>query len=175
MPRITPDGQYAYAAKDEDGRVVSVQPTSPEATRFSVLGALLREFHERNVTQTATGRQELLGEELLDALRQVVGDEASEQEVAPGDLPSSGKQVPPVSHAQCLETLDVLEARYTGGMEQSAAAAQATADDLRLPDLLERLERQRPVTMDELCVAMSNELKAVHERLDALERPPGKG
>ncbi len=174
MPRITPEREYAYAAKEENGKLVRVGVTDPEATRFSILGVLLLEFHLRKVTRTAAGRQELLDQDLIEALRQVAGDEAGEQEVAPGELPSSGKQVPPVSHAQCLEALDVLEERYSREASQSEAAAQGRIEDVRLSELMRNIELKKRVSNEELCTALANELKDIHERLDALERPPGK-
>jgi hypothetical protein len=175
MPRITPKGEYAYAVKNLEGKPVSVEVTSPEATQFSVLGAALLELHLRNVTRTATGRAEFLDVELLDAIRQVAGDETGEQEAGPGELPSKGKEVPPISHAQSLQALDVLEERYAQEIEDAAAGGSGRSEDLRLAELTRRIKRKVPVTVEELCAAVANELKEINARLAALERPPGEG
>jgi len=106
MARIDAKGDYAYAAKEVNGMPVPVDVQSPEATRFSVLGAVLLELHLRNVTQTATGRAEFLDRELLDALRQVAGEASVELDPAPGELPRRGMEVPALSHAQSLKALE---------------------------------------------------------------------
>lgn len=173
MPRITPAGKFAYAAREVDGKSEPIEVTSPEATRFSILGAALLELHLRNVTQTATGRAEFLDQELLDAIRQVAGNEAGTQEAGPGESPAEVGQVPPVSHAQSLQALDLLEEQYTRMIEESAVSSQRV-EDLRMTHLARKLELKTPVAVEEICAALANELKEIDRRLRALERPVGK-
>ena len=173
MPRITPEGKYAYAAREVDGKSEPIEVTSPEATRFSILGAALLELHLRNVTQTATGRAEFLDQELLDAIRQVAGNEAGTQEADPGESPAEDGQVPPVSHAQSLQALDLLEEQYTRNIEESAVSSQRL-EDLRMTDLARKIGLKVPIAVEEICAALANELNEIDGRLKALERPVGK-
>ncbi|MCL4179356.1 MAG: hypothetical protein KJ072_16640 [Verrucomicrobia bacterium] len=173
MPRITPEGKYAYAAREVDGKPEPIEVTSPEATRFSILGAALLELHLRNVTQTATGRAEFLDQELLDAIRQVAGNEAGTQEAGPGESPAEDGQVPPVSHAQSLQALDLLEEQYTRNIEESAVSSQRL-EDLRMTDLARKIGLKVPIAVEEICAALANELDEIDRRLKALERPVGK-
>jgi len=174
MPRITPEGEYAYAATDVDGKPVPVEVTSPEATRFSVLGASLLEMHLRGVTRTAGGRAEFLDEDLLDAMRLAAGGKTVVQEVGPGQLPSKGKEVPPISHSEVLQALDVLEDRYAREIQESRGDP-GRLDGLRMTDLARKIERGTPVTVEELYAAVSSELREINGRLAALERPEGDG
>jgi hypothetical protein len=106
----------------------------------------------------------------LEAIQEVAGDETAKQEAGPGELLERGKQVPPVSHAQCLEALDLLEKRYTGESEKQAGAAADRKEDLRLAQLNRRIERKFDVSIEDLCAALSNELAEINSRLDDLER-----
>jgi hypothetical protein len=175
MPRINPAGKYAYAAKDVEGKREFVEVTDPAATRYSVLGAALLELHLRNVTRTATGRADFLDRELLNAIRQAAGDRTGTQEAGPGEQLDESKNVPPISHAQSLQALDLLEAQYTREIEESAGGARERLEDLRIVHLARKIERKDSVTIEEFCAAMSNELKEINARLVALERPPDSG
>jgi hypothetical protein len=172
MPRITPEGEYAYAAKEVRGKRVPVEVTSPEATIFSVLGAALLELRLRSVTHTASGRAEFLDEELLDALKMASGGKTVVQKVAPGQLPSKGKDVPAISHTEVLKALDLLEDRYAQEMPESRDD-RGTLDGLSMADLAGKVERGKPVTVEDLYAATSSELAVIKRRLKALERTEG--
>jgi hypothetical protein len=175
MPRITPDGQYAYAAKDVEGKPVPVEVTGPEATRFSILGASLAELHLRNVTRTASGRAEFLDQELAEAIRQAAGDAIGDQEAGPAEPSARDKPAPPISHAQSLKALDLLEERYAREIEETTGAVQGRPEDLRIEHLRRKLERKEQISIEEICATLSNELKEINERLTALEHSTGSG
>ena len=132
MPGVAPEGKYAYAAKDVEGKPVPVEVTSPEATRFSILGAALAELQLRNVTRTASGRMEFLDQELIEAIRQAAGETIAEWEAGPAQASAPGQPAPLISHAQSLKALDLLEERYTREVEDPAGAARGRLEDLRL-------------------------------------------
>jgi hypothetical protein len=169
MPRINPEGQYAYAAKDVEGKPVPVEVTGPEATRFSILGAALAELHLRNVTRTASGRAEFLDQELAEAIRQAAGDAIGEQEAGPGEPSARDKPAAPISHAQSLKALDLLEERYAREIEETTGSVRGRPEDLRIEHLKRKLERKEPITIEEICATLINELKEMNERLTALE------
>ncbi len=173
MPRITPAGKYAYAVREVDGKSEPIKVTSPEATRFSILGAALLELHLRKVTRTATGRAEFLDQELLDAIRQVAGNETGTQEAGSGESPSQGKQVPPISHAQSLQALDLLEEQYKRKIEESAVSS-LRLEDLRITHLAHKIKLKVPIAVEEIYAALANELNEIHRRLTTLERLAGK-
>ncbi len=174
MPGVTHEGKHAYAAKEVEGKPVSVEATDPEATRFSTLGASLAELHLRNVTRTASGRVEFLDQELLEAIRQAAGEAVAEREAGSGQASTSDRPAPLISHAQSLKALDLLEQRYTREIEHSAGAVRARPEDLRLAHLTGKLERKETVAVEEVCAALWNELKEINERLTALEHSAGQ-
>ena len=167
VAKLAGDGRYVYAAKDVDGEIIEVPVSSPEATRFSLFGAVLRELEARNVTPTASGRRELLDEEL----------EAAIQEICPTVVADAGKPEetrPPLSHAQCVAVLEALRARYV--REQEAAQTAVTTRKLpvvHLKDLLAKLENEIPVTPEEVVLAVAGEFAALQERLTQLESATG--
>lgn len=174
MPGVTTEGKCAYAAKDVEGKPVPVEATSPEATRFSILGASLAELQLRNVTRTASGRVEFLDQELLEAIRQAAGEAVAEREARPGEVSTASSPAPLITHAQSLKALDLLEERYTREVEDPAGAARARPEDLRLAHLTRKLERKESVAVEEICVALANELREINERLTTLERSAGQ-
>jgi hypothetical protein len=164
LPRKTEAGEFAYAAKVVDGKNVAVEVTSPEATRFSVLGAMLLEFHERNVTQMASGRRELLDSDVLDALKEVL--EAEKGEPFKGDL-----KAVTVTHPESLALLDILEKRYDSAMRQTRAdAAEGKLDSIRMDEVVKRLESKGNLTPEDVATAVFFELEDIKHRLLELER-----
>jgi hypothetical protein len=164
LPRKTEADEFAYAAKVVDGKNVPVEVTSPEATRFSVLGAMLLEFSERNVTQLAAGRRELLDSDVLDALRKVL----EEDKGAPftGDIKAVS-----VTHAESLRLLDQLETRYDASMRRSKAeAAEGKLDSIRMDQVVRMLETKTAVTPEDVATAVFFELEEIKHRLTELER-----
>lgn len=163
-------GANAYAAKVARGETVLVDAKSPEATRFSLIGAFLLEFHLRQVSRTAPGRPRLLDREIPDAIREVLLNELSDEEREQIGDPGANKDPMSVSHAQCLAALDVLEERYAQRMEQARAErAKRKLGNVRLPDLVKKLEKKSPVAPEEVATALYHELMDVRRRLDRLE------
>ncbi len=118
------EGKRAYAAKQERGKTVLVDVKSPEASRFSLVGAFLIELERRNVAKAAPGRRRLLDQEIPDAIREVLWEGMSEEERE--DNPEAMENLKlesllSISHSQCLATLDVLEDRYSQRMSQAQA------------------------------------------------------
>ncbi len=174
MPRKTESGKFSYAAKRVGGELIPVPITSPEATHFSLLGAVLLEFHQRNVTQTASGRKEFLDGEIVAAIREVTRQSGA---ASAGALSSTGESLDPMAmtHAQCLQALDLLDRRYVGESEAIATAeAERKLEPVRLSDLVRKLELQGPVTAEEVATALYHELEEINRRLAALERVAGQ-
>jgi DNA-directed RNA polymerase subunit RPC12/RpoP len=164
LPRKTATDEFAYAAKVVGGKNVPVEVTSPEATRFSVLGAMLLEFSERNVTQLAAGRRELLDSDVLDALRKVLEEEKGEP--FKGDIKAVS-----VTHAESLKLLDQLESRYDTSMRKSRAeAAAGKLDSIRMEQVVRMLETKTAVTPEDVATAVFFELEDIKRRLTELER-----
>ena len=170
MSGVDPEGKLAYAAKEAKGTLRRVEIGSDEATRHSLMGAVLLEFHRLNVTPTATGRTEFLDHEIPAAIRKVIH----------GGAPAAGGESPPestapalmsISHAQCLELLDLLEGEYA---HRSVAGPDSNAlrevRGVTLEDLLLRAARDEVITTPELLRAVHHELLEVNRRLTALER-----
>ena len=129
------EGKSTYAAKEVDGRLVLVPAKDPAATRFSLIGAFLREFQERNVARTAVGRTKLLDQEIMDGIREVLLDEMSDEERERTPDPLVSTDPFSVSHGQCLAALDVLEELYSQRMEHiRAEKAKRRLGNVRLSD-----------------------------------------
>jgi DNA-directed RNA polymerase subunit RPC12/RpoP len=169
LPRKTEAGEFAYAAKIVDGKNVAVEVTSPEASRFSVLGAMLLEFHERNVTQMASGRRELLDSDVLDALNHVLEKEKG------GPVTDEDLRAITVSHAQSIAMLDYLEKRYDRDKHQTRAAeATQKLDSIRMEDVVKKLESKAPLSPEDVATAVFFELEDIKRRLTELERATAK-
>jgi hypothetical protein len=163
-------GAYAYAAKVSNGETVLVDVKNPEATRFSLFGALLREFHLRQVVRTAVGRTKFLDQEIPDAIHEVLTENVSDEDRERIEHSSAKENVMNLSHPQCLAALDVLEERYSQRMNHvRAEAAKQRLGSVRLPDLVKKLERKARVTPEEVATALYLELMDVRRRLDRLE------
>lgn len=170
MPRKTEDGKFAYAAKVVGGRLAPVPITSPDATHFSLLGAVLLEFHQRNVTQTASGRKEFLDGEIVEAIRQVTGRPGT---TAAAEASPTGRAADPMAmtHAQCLQALDLLDQRYSRKAEATTPpTAERKREPARLADILRKIEKQEAITAEEVATAVRFELEEVNRRLAQLER-----
>jgi rhodanese-related sulfurtransferase len=164
------DGANAYAAKVEGGKTVLVDVRSPEATRFSLIGAFLLEFHRRDVTPTAAGRRRLLDQEIVDAIRDVLIEKLSDEEREEAPDPLASRNPMSISHAECLAVLDVLEELYSQRMEQSRAEkARRRLGTTRLPDLVRKLEKKAQIAPEDVATALFHELMEVRRRLERLE------
>lgn len=167
-PRI--DGATAYAAKVSDGKNIPVDFKSPEATRFSLIGAFLLELHLKHVVQTATGRTNFLDHEIPDAIREVLLEGMSDEEREHAEHSIASTDVLSVSHAQCLAALDVLEDQYSQRMEQiRVEKARRRLGNVRLADLVTKLEKKARVAPEDVATALYHELMDVRRRLDRLE------
>jgi hypothetical protein len=166
IPGVTKAGEPMYAAKSAGGKNIAVDPASPEATQFSLMGAVLREFALRNVARNAQGRRRLLDQEIPNAIKEVIGGE----EPGEGREFSTG-EILGISRDQCLESLDILEQRYrTRKIEASREDATEKFGKIRLDQLLKRMEKKLRVSPDEIVVAVFLEFQEVLERLERLER-----
>ncbi len=164
MPAVGGGSGFAYAGKMVDGRIVELPVTSPEATHFSLFGAVLRELDRRNVTPIANGRKEFLDEDVPDAIQQVL-DRNPVDEVAVQSGP------PSLTHPQTLAALDVLAKRFK---EETAKARSALIvrklSNLRVEDLVSKLEVEAPVKAEEVATALYHELEEIKERLARVEK-----
>jgi hypothetical protein len=164
----------AYAATVSGGENVAVEATSAEATRFSLIGAFLAEFHVRQVVTTATGRRRFLDQEIPDAMREVLLSEMSDEEREQAEDSLSEKDLMSISHAQCLAVLEALENRYSQRMEHlQAEQAKRKLGKVRLPDLVRKLEKKARVSPEDVATALYHELMDVHRRLERLESRAG--
>jgi hypothetical protein len=160
----------AYAAKMQDGELVLLEATSPEASQFSLIGAFLLEMHARRVVKTAVGRKRFLDEEIPDAVHELLLEQMSDEEREQAEDPQATTDALSISHAQCLAVLDVLEARYSQRVEQrQIESAKRKLGRVRLPDLVNKLEKKVPLTPEEVATALYHELMEVRRRLDRLE------
>jgi DNA-directed RNA polymerase subunit RPC12/RpoP len=164
------NGEPAYAAKVSDGQNTLVEVTNPEATRFSLIGAFLLEFHLRNVTRTAQGRTRLLNEEIPNAIRKVLLDDMKQEGREPGGDPLEKIGSKPITHGQSLAVLAALEERYKKRMEQARVEkASKTLGNIRLPDLIKKLQLKGRIAPEDVAAALYHELAEVRRRLDELE------
>ena len=163
-------GANAYAAKVSEGETVLVDMSDPAATRFSLMGAFLREMSLRQVVRTAVGRTRLLDHEIPDAIREVLLDEMSEEEHAQADQHLADKDLMSISHAQCLAALNVLEALYSERMDQTRVErAKRRLGNVRLPELVRKLETKASIAPEDVATALYHELMEVRRRLERLE------
>ena len=158
------DGLYNYAARLEDDKLVSVEPTDASATHFSLFGAMILEFHRHDVTWITKGRQQFLDEELGAAIRHTLGRK-------PGNPAVDSAERAALSHEQCLTVLDVLEKQ----LQKDTKILKQKNESLkiaRIPfgDLLKKLENNSPIRTDELVCALYYELEELKQRLETLEQ-----
>jgi hypothetical protein len=170
-------GAAAYAGRMENGGLVLLDAKNPEATRFSLVGAFLREMEVRRVVRTATGRRRFLDEEIPEAIREVLLEQVSDEERERAEERLAGEDLQSISHVQCLAVLDRLEARYTQRVEQrQIESAKRRLGNVRLPELVNKLEKKVRLTPEEVATALYHELMEVRRRLERLEgrRSPPK-
>jgi hypothetical protein len=164
LPGKKDAGEYNYAAKQDGDQVVSVAATDASATHFSLFGAVLLEFHRRNVVRVTAGRTKFLDEELTAAIQQVLGKE--------GDVaPLSEAERAALTHEQCLGVLDLLEKRFTGEVKTTRQdQAQRKIENVRLSDLVDKLEKNAPIRAEDVACALFYELEELQQRLAKLEQ-----
>ncbi|HMP82953.1 MAG TPA: hypothetical protein PKA41_09665 [Verrucomicrobiota bacterium] len=162
-------GEYNYAARSEAGRLVPVSPTDASATHYSLFGAVLLEFHKRNIMRVTTGRRKFLDEELTGTIHQVL-------DRAPDASPVSEQEREAITHEQCLEVLDILERRY---QKEAAAAKKETVESkierVSLADLVKKMNKGAPLRAEQVASALYYELEEIKQRLDELEGHANSG
>lgn len=167
---VTENDEFAYAARMENGKLAYVEATNPEAERFSLIGAFLREFSVKNVATDAEGRTRLLNEEIPRAIRRVIYGEPEEGKPDPGEgVPQ--KKLLALTHAQSLETLDALEDSYARrAVEKKAAEVKRKLPSVSVEELAGRLEKDGRVTPEEITAALYHEMLELRLRLEKVER-----
>ena len=163
-------GKPAYAAKGDGREPVLLDVKSPEATRFSLLGAFLVELRQRQVVRTATGRTRLLDQEIPDAVRDVLAESMSDEAREQSEASLSSDEWMSATHAQCRVALDVLEETYSQRMnQQRAEKAKRRLGTVRLPDLIKKLEKKARIESADVATALYHEVMELRRRLDRLE------
>jgi DNA-directed RNA polymerase subunit RPC12/RpoP len=163
MPGKGEQGEYYYAAKSSGGQWVTVPADDPDATRFSLFGAVLRELGERNVVRATKGRLQFLDEELTDAIRQVLGRE-------PEQAPLSEAERGELTHEQCLAALERLEQHYRREAEDAhLVESRSKVEEIRLPDLLQTMEQQSVLRAEDVACALYHEVEELKRQIARLE------
>lgn len=176
LPKRNEQKKFNYAAKKEDGKLVSVPVESKEATHFSLVGAILLEFHKRNVIRTASGRNRFLDIEVIEAILEVGLNKPYVPEYQ-GARPKKGADDDvALDHKQTLKAIDLLIKRYE--MEAKGISFHATSDSakhVRVADLIRKLEKEEEITAEDIVKAFQFEMKFMDKRISDLERHAGRG
>ncbi len=176
MSRRNKEKKYNYAAKVVGTENVQVEIASKEATRFSLHGAILLEFHKRNVTQTASGRNRFLDIEVVEAVLEVGLKKPYVPEYQGARPPKGADDNITLTHAETLKVVDLLIRRYE--MAAKGISFHATSDNpkhVRVSDLIRKIEKEEPLTAEEVTRAFQFELKFLDKRISELERLAGRG
>jgi len=169
MPGMGEDGKLAYAAREIEGRLVRVEVGSDDATRYSLMGAVLLELHRRNVTPTAGGRTEFLDQEIPASLWSAACGEEEPRgtDKAPD---STDERLMGASHAQCLAALDRLVQEYAATARGDAESPTVRAlRGASVEELMVRAAKDEPISSTELLRAVYRELMGFNRRLAELE------
>ena len=167
MPRINENGDLMYAAKKEGDKLVPVAVESSEATHFSLLGAVLHEFHVRNVMRTAAGRKRFLDKAIPEAISAVIKKDTGK---SPEDL---GKVA--LTHEQTIKVIGILENKFDDEADLMAQAMERTSKmgKTRVQDIVMKIEGESIITNEEIATALCNELEEIKARLATLEAKVG--
>ncbi len=167
MPRINHEGIAMYSAIKSGDRFTAVALDAPEATHFSLLGAVLREFNQRNVMRTAAGRKRFLDTAIPEAIKLVVKQDTGK---APDDIAKV-----PLTHEQTLKVLDVLETKFLNEAEYMAQVMEQVSriGKTRLPDIANKIESEGIITNEEIATALVNEIEELKTRVATLESKAG--
>ncbi|HNQ87539.1 MAG TPA: hypothetical protein PKM73_02765 [Verrucomicrobiota bacterium] len=167
------DGKLTYAARSVTGQLARVEVDSPEATHYSLMGAILCELQRHSVTTTATGRTAFLDQEIPAAIQKVIG--AIAPTAGQGKVPeSTDQQLMSIGHAQCLKVLDELEREYAaqaGGNGDSTGLRELRG--VSLEELMVRAAKDEAISSTELLRAVHRELTELNRRLSELEAAAG--
>ena len=176
MPRRTDKKKFNYAAKDVDGKPEAVPVESKDATKFSLIGAILKEFHKRNVTRTASGRNRFLDVEMIEAIIEIGQGKPYVPEY-PGARPKKGTADDlMLDFKQIHQVIDLLIKRFE--METKGISFHSTSDNpkhIRIADLIRKLEKEEEITPEDIVKAFQFEMKFMDKRISDLERHAGRG
>ncbi len=162
--RSGPGGKVVLAAQKSGDTVIPKPPGSPDATHYSIVGSILVAMDEINVKSTASGRSELLHQELENATRRVLKKEGIEEKVDPMGL----------SHKDCLAVLDELQKGYRRTLGDDdfadllAGKVAGAVGTTALDDLMGKDDDD--VKIKDVIKAMNDEIKLLKIRLDNLEK-----
>jgi hypothetical protein len=171
---VDSSGQNVYAVKMEKDEPIAVDVASGEATRHSLMGAILLELYLRNVTPTANGRADFLDQEIVAAIREALRQEKPQAERQSENDPLARRNPMDISHGQCLAALEILQRDYEQQQKSvDTPTTQPTAEvtTFSLHQLHCRIKSDSVVTSEEVLVVTSEEvLEAVYEAFKKLER-----
>ncbi len=167
MPRLNPEGIGLYSAIKDGDKFIAVPLDAPEATHFSLLGAILREFNTRNVMRTAAGRKRFLDTAIPEAMKLVVKQDTGK---APDDI---AKVL--LTHEQTIKVLDLLETKFLNEADYMAQVMEKISriGKTRLPDLANKIEAESIITNEEIATALINEIEELKGRIAVLEARAG--
>jgi hypothetical protein len=125
----------------------------------------------RNVAQNAQGRRRMLDQEIPAAIKQALSGE--DEEDSGREL--SVKELLSITHSQSLEALDLLEERYrTRKVQATAETAAKKFGNVRLGDLMKRMEKKLKISNEDTALALFYEIQEIKNRLDKLEKAHAK-
>lgn len=167
MPRLNPEGIAMYSAIKDGDKFIAVPLDAPEATHFSLLGAILREFNTRNVMRTAAGRKRFLDTAIPEAMKLVVKQDTGK---APEDI---AKVL--LTHEQTIKVLDLLETKFLNEADYMAQVMEKISriGKTRIPDLATKIEAESIITNEEIATALINEIEELKGRIAVLEARAG--
>ena len=167
MPRVNHEGIAMYSAIKDGEKFVAVPLDAPEATHFSLLGAVLREFNQRNVMRTAAGRKRFLDTAIPEAMKLVIKQET-------GQVPEDITKLP-LTQEQTIKVLDLLETKFLNEADYMAQVMEKLSriGKARIPDLAAKIEAESIITNEEIATALINEVDELKARLAALEAKVG--
>lgn len=173
MPGVGDQGKLVYAARKTEEQWKRVEPGIGEATHHSLMGAVLHELHRRNVAPTANGRTEFLDRDIPEAIRRIIPEGPG-----PGGggkpIESTDVRLMSISHAQCLEVLDLLGHDYAAkASAEGAGPAHGEGRGASPDELLVRAARDEVVMVTEVLRAVHAELVALSHRVSELEKTAG--
>jgi hypothetical protein len=171
IPGLSDDGKYRYAANSDGKELTAAEIGDQKASRHSLMGAVLAELQNRNVSAIARGRVEFLDQEIPAAIRQVIGGDATQPAQSPAEGGGSDPQLLAIHHDQCLAALDRLAQNYQA--ETTARSDSKGTWEIRgatLDELMARVSKDELITNAELLRALYRELTALESRIRELEQ-----
>ncbi|MBL6764918.1 MAG: hypothetical protein ISQ14_08175 [Verrucomicrobiae bacterium] len=163
--RSGPGGKHVLAARMSGDSVIPEKPGSPDATHYSIVGALVVAMDEIRVKSTAGGRSEFLHQEMEAATRKVTG-KAEGEKADPMDL----------GHKECLAVLDQMLKHYQRllgdkSFEKLLKGIIDTSVDSRTTGALNAMlsSDEADLNLLEVIKAVVDELDQLKKRIDQLE------